>query len=105
MANIGLILVLIGGLILTVGDIFMKQWTLNNNWNTFIWGMLVWVIGLICLAFSFKSKNIAVASLIFSLSNVVFLTLLSWLYYKEPLTTYQIIGMILGTSAIIFLEQ
>jgi multidrug transporter EmrE-like cation transporter len=103
--NVGLILVLIGGLVLTIGDVFMKQWSLNNNWPTFILGMLVWVMGLICLAFSFKSKNIAVASLIFSLSNVVFLTLLSWLYYKEPLTTYQILGMILGTSAIIFLEQ
>jgi multidrug transporter EmrE-like cation transporter len=103
--NIGLILVLIGGLILTIGDVFMKQWSLNNNWPTFTLGMLIWVMGLICLAFSFKSKNIAVASLIFSLSNVVFLTLLSWLYYKEPLTTYQILGMILGTSAIIFLEQ
>jgi len=103
--NIGLILVLIGGLILTIGDVFMKQWSLNNNWSTFILGMFIWVIGLICLAFSFKSKNIAVPSLIFSLSNVVFLTLLSWLYYKEPLTTYQILGMILGTSAIIFLEQ
>lgn len=102
--NIGLILVLIGGFILTVGDIFMKQWSLNNNWPTFILGLFIWTIGLVCLAFSFKTKNIAVASLIFSLSNVIFLTLVSWLYYKEPLTTYQIVGMVLGTSAVIFLE-
>ena len=103
--NIGLILVLVGGLVLTVGDIFMKQWSLNDNWLTFLTGMGVWIIGLVCLAFSFKTKNIAVASLIFSLSNVILLTLVSWLYYKEPLTTTQIIGMVLGTSAVIFLEQ
>ena len=39
------------------------------------------------------------------ISNVIFLTLVSWLYYKEPLTTTQIVGMVLGTSAVIFLEQ
>jgi multidrug transporter EmrE-like cation transporter len=102
--NIGLILVLIGGLILTVGDVLMKQWSINNSWLTFSIGLLIWTIGLVFLAFSFKTKNIAVASLIFSLSNVIFLTLLSWLYYKEPLTTYQIIGIFLGSGSIIFLE-
>jgi multidrug transporter EmrE-like cation transporter len=102
--NIGLILVLIGGLILTVGDVLMKQWSINNNWLTFSIGLLIWTIGLVFLAFSFKTKNIAVASLIFSLSNVIFLTILSWLYYKEPLTTYQIIGIFLGSGSIIFLE-
>jgi len=103
--NVGLALVLIGGLILTIGDVFMKQWSMNNNWVTFALGLLIWTIGLVLLAFSFKTKNIAVASLIFSLSNVIFLTLLSWLYYKEPLTTQEIIGISLGIGSIIFLES
>jgi len=102
--NIGLLLVVIGGFILTIGDIFMKQWSVNNSWITFIIGLLTWSIGLVFLAFSFKFKNIAVASLIFSLSNVIFLTLLSWLYYKETLTTFQIIGMLMGVAAVVFLE-
>lgn len=100
----GTFLVFLGGFILTVGDIFMKQWSTNNSWGSFSLGMFSWILGLFCLAFSFKTKNIAVASLIFSLSNVLFLTLLSWLYYKEPLSTYQIIGMGLGGTAILFLE-
>ena len=104
MVNIGLILVLIGGLILTIGDIFMKEWTHSNNWTTFFIGLFTWCIGLVFLAFSFKYKNIGIASLIFTLSNVITLTLFSWLYYKEALTLYQIIGMILGVIAVIFLE-
>ena len=104
MFNLGLILVLIGGLVLTIGDIFMKQWTYSNNWTTFIIGLLTWCIGLVFLAFSFKYKNIAVGSLIFSVSNVIFLTIFSWLYYKEALTINQIIGIILGIIAVIFLE-
>lgn len=105
MINIGLVLVLIGGLILTIGDIFMKQWTHSNNWTTFIIGLVTWCIGLVFLAFSFKYKNIAIASLIFSLSNVITLALFSWLYYKEVLTLYHIIGIILGIIAVIFLES
>jgi len=104
MVNIGLILVLIGGLILTIGDIFMKEWTHSNNWTTFFIGLFTWCIGLVFLAFSFKYKNIGIASLIFTLSNVITLTLFSWLYYKEALTLYQIIGMILGVISVIFLE-
>ena len=104
MFNLGLILVLAGGFVLTVGDIFMKQWTYNNSWATFMIGLLTWCIGLIFLAFSFKYKNIAIGSLIFSVSNVIFLTIFSWLYYKEVLTINQIIGIILGIIAVIFLE-
>ena len=29
----GTFLVFLGGFILTVGDIFMKQWSANNNWG------------------------------------------------------------------------
>jgi multidrug transporter EmrE-like cation transporter len=102
--NIGLLLVLIGGLILTLGDIVFKNWSLNNSWVTFFCGLFIWTIGLIFLAFSFKYKNIAIASLIFSLSNVISLTVISWLWYNEGLTTNQIIGIILGIIAVIFLE-
>jgi len=100
----GLLLVLFGGLILTIGDIFMKQWTYTNNRITFMIGLFTWIVGLVFLAFSFKYKNIGIASLIFSLSNVITLTLFGWLYYKDILTLNQIIGIILGIIAVIILE-
>ena len=55
--NVGLLLVLIGGLILTVGDIVFKNWAINNSWLTFIFGLFIWTIGLVFLALSFKYKN------------------------------------------------
>jgi len=102
--NVGLVLVLIGGLILTVGDIIFKNWSISNNWSTFFTGLFIWIIGLVFLAFSFKYKNIAIASLIFSLSNVISLILISWIYYNEGFTTTQFIGIVLGIIAVIFLE-
>ncbi len=98
------ILLFIGGSVLTIGDIVMKKWIVNNNVFLFIIGLIIYLIGLIFLAYSFKYKNIAVASTIFVIFNVITLTIVSWFYFKETLTPFQIIGIILGISSIIFLE-
>jgi len=102
--NVGLLLVLIGGLILTIGDIVFKKWAISGDWKTFLFGLSIWTIGLVFLAFSFKYKNIAIASLIFSLSNVILLTLISYFYFNESITALQFIGIILGITAVVLLE-
>jgi multidrug transporter EmrE-like cation transporter len=101
---IAIILLLIGGIILTAGDILMKEWVVTNKYLFYFIGLAVYLIGLNFLAQSFKFKNIAVASVIFVIFNVVTLSLVSWLYFKETLSPMQIIGMALGIAAIIVLE-
>lgn len=102
--DIAIILLLIGGLILTMGDILMKKWV-NTNTNVFyVIGLIVYLIGLNFLAQSFKFKNIAVASVIFVIFNVVILSFVSWIYFKEALSPLQIIGIILGIIAVVILE-
>ena len=96
------ILLFIGGSVLTIGDIVMKKWIANNNIFLFIIGLIIYLIGLIFLAHSFKYKNIAVASTIFVIFNVITLSIVSWFYFKETLTPFQIIGIILGIISIIF---
>lgn len=98
------ILLFIGGSVLTVGDIIMKKWAVNNSVFLFITGLSIYMIGLLFLAQSFKYKNIAVASTIFVIFNVVTLSIVSWLYFKETLSPFQIVGIILGLSSVIFLE-
>jgi multidrug transporter EmrE-like cation transporter len=104
MNYIALIILALGGIVLTIGDFFMKKWVVSHNNLTFFIGMFVWIIGLLFLAFSFKYKNIAVASIIFMLLNVISLLLFSWFYFKENLSGFEIAGMILGIIAIILLE-
>jgi len=102
--DIAMILLLIGGIILTVGDILMKKWVNTNNYIFYIVGLIIYLIGLNFLAQSFKFKNIAVASVIFVIFNVVTLSIVSWLYFKETLSMLQIIGMVVGIAAIVILE-
>jgi multidrug transporter EmrE-like cation transporter len=99
-----IILLFIGGIILTIGDIVMKKWVIANQTYLYMIGLLIYLIGLNFLAQSFKFKNIAVASIIFVIFNVVTLSLVSWFYFKERLNNYQIIGIIIGLISIIFLE-
>jgi len=95
------ILLFIGGSVLTIGDIVMKKWVVNNNPLIFVIGMVVYLIGLVFLAYSFKYKNIAVASTIFVIFNIITLSVVSWFYFKETLSTFQLIGITLGIFSII----
>ena len=104
MSYLPFLLLFIGGSILTVGDLVMKKWVLNQQNNLFVIGLAVYLVGLIFLSFSFKYKHIAVASTIFVLCNVITLLLFSWFYFKEPLNPYQLIGIVLGLTSIVFLE-
>jgi multidrug transporter EmrE-like cation transporter len=102
--DFGLILLLIGAIIDTLGDIIMKKWVVSKNWLVFITGMLVYTLGLGFLAFSYKYKNIAIASIIFVILNIIVLSIVSWIYFKEPLSAIQITGILLGIIAVIILE-
>ncbi len=100
-----LVLLFLGGVILTIGDIFMKRWVVTNELFIYLVGMVIYVAGLNFLAQSFKFENIAVASIIFVIFNVVTLTLFSWLYFKEPLSIIQVAGIILGLTSVFLLEM
>ncbi|MCX6774236.1 MAG: hypothetical protein NTY68_04565 [Candidatus Micrarchaeota archaeon] len=104
MENIGLILIFIGGAVLTVGDVVMKKWVQNDNLYLYVLGLAIYMVGLNFLAYSFKFKNIAVASMIFVIFNVMTLTAVSWLYFKEGLSAMQIGGILLGIAAVAMLE-
>lgn len=98
------VLLFIGGSILTIGDIVMKKWVMTNSTILFTIGMVIYLIGLMFLAQSFKYKNIAVASTIFIIFNIITLSFVSWLYFKETLTPFKMIGISLAIVSIIFLE-
>jgi len=101
----GMTLLLLGGCILTIGDIFMKKWVVTGNNILYLYGFLIYAFALNFVALSFKCKNIAVATIIFVLINVISLTLVSWFYFQEKLSVTQLIGMGLGIASVIILER
>ena len=66
--------------------------------------MLAWILGLVCLAATLKSQNIAIATITIVFFNVGTLALVEWLFFHNPLTPQQIAGLSLGLVAVILLE-
>ncbi|MDD5039559.1 MAG: SMR family transporter [Patescibacteria group bacterium] len=97
-------LLFIGGIILTAGDVVMKQWVETNRRMLYIAGLIIYLLGMIFLAQSFRYKNIAIASVIFVFFNVATLLLVSWLYFKEGLTPVQLAGVALGLASVAIME-
>ena len=102
--SISIALLLVGGAVLTLGDIIMKKWVVGGGNLLYLSGMAIYLLGLVFLVETFKYKNIAVASTIFVIFNVIILALVSWVYYKETLSIIQIIGIVMGIAAVIILE-
>lgn len=99
-----LILVFLGGIVLTIGDLVMKKWVGNSSPFLYGLGLTIYLIGMVFLSQSFKFKNIAIASLMLVLFNVIILLIVSWFFYQEKLSTIQMIGVFLGLISIIILE-
>ncbi len=93
-----------GAVFLTAGDLFMKTWTGNGKSWFFAIGLILYLVADSALGISFKSKNIALASVIMITINVILLLAVSWFYYKEKIGLYGFIGIILGVLAVLFME-
>lgn len=102
--NTAFSLLFIGGLITTLGDVVMKHWTVTNNRLFYIIGLFIYLFGLAFLAQSYKFENIAVASLIFVIINIILLSFLSFFYFRESLSYLQIAGLFVGMVSIALLE-
>ena len=103
--SIGFLYVIFGSLALTLGDIFMKNWVNEDSYIDFSVGFMCYLIGMVFLALSFKYKNIAIASMMLVLFNIITLLIVSWIFFKEPISLKEALGMGLGILAILLLES
>jgi multidrug transporter EmrE-like cation transporter len=100
----GMVLLAVGGLVLTVGDVLMKRWVDADAVPMYWAGMAAYVVGVNFLAHSFRYRNIAVASVMFVFFNVVTLAVVSWACFGEPLSRRELAGMGLGLASIALME-
>ena len=95
---------LLGGAILTAGDIVFKFWVEKPQQWLYAAGLAIYIVGLMFLVQSFKTQNIALASTVFVVFNVVTLALVSWFYFGEKLTPLAIAGVALALFSVGLLE-
>jgi multidrug transporter EmrE-like cation transporter len=93
-----------GGIFLTIGDIVFKYWAGQEGWPLYLFGMALYVCGLVPLVASYKYANIELASALLILFNIVLLTIVGWLYFHEKIQPLEVLGLLLAAAAILCLE-
>lgn len=99
------LLLLIAGILLTVGDLVLNAWVgSGDSWKLYTIGILFYFIALNFLARSYKFENIAVASVIMEIFNLVTYLAISYWKFGETISRLEILGIILGIAAITCFE-
>ena len=99
-----IVILILGGLILTIGDIVFKFYAETSKSFLYVIGIIIYIIGLMFLVQTFKTENIAVASAVFVIVNIVSLLMISRFYFGEQLSLLQLIGLVIAIIAILILE-
>jgi multidrug transporter EmrE-like cation transporter len=99
-----LIIVFVGAVFYTVGDLFFKEWVTHNRTLFLCIGVLVEIVGLVLLANSFKYRNMAVANITMETINSILLVAISWIFFKEQLNFGQMAGIAISLVGLYLLE-
>ncbi len=99
-----ILLVIIVSILEVIGDILFKEWIIKNNKYLLIIGIIAYLAATTFWAFSLKFQNLSKAVVIFGVLTVTIGVLVGVFLYKEPLTSVNIIGIILGLVSIFLLE-
>lgn len=97
--------ILLGASIEIIGDIYFKKFTINNRLSLLLIGLAFYFIGSLFWALSLRYELLSKAISIFTILNLVIISLVGVLYFKEDLSNINKIGIILGIISILFIEQ
>ncbi len=87
-----------------VADILFKNWSVSNKNILLIIGLVIYFVGTVFWAFSLRHEYLSKAIAIFTILNLVVISLVGVLYFKEDLSTTNKIGITLGVVSVILLE-
>jgi drug/metabolite transporter (DMT)-like permease len=103
-----LLILFIGGAVLTAGDILFKFWVEKNGVyfsGLYTLGIFLYLIGSMFLVQSYKyNMNIVAAGIIQVLFNTIILVVVSYFYFNETLTATQVVGVVLGIISIYLIK-
>ncbi len=99
-----LVQLLVGGVILTLGDLVAAQWIRFGGSYLYLFVLLFYFVAMMFLLNSYKSKNIPVASIILVIFNAVTLIFAGMFFFGEHLNPQKIIGILLCFVSIFLLE-
>lgn len=94
-------------IILTViGDMFIKTASLQNSfsgWPMLVFGSIIYGLTGVGWFFVMRQMKLSTLGVFYAVGCVLLLTLLSVLYFKEKISSMEIVGIILAIVSLIIL--
>lgn len=81
-------------------DIFFKKWSMESRTALMVIGMVLYAIGTFIWAYSLKYEFLSKAISVFTIVNLIVIILVGVFFFKEELTTLNIIGIALGVVSV-----
>ena len=90
------------------GDFLIKQASLQKSfsgWKSLLLGSLVYGLSGIGWFFIFKRLKLSTAAVTFSIFLIIMVTLISVLYFKEKISAWEIVGIIMAIISLLILYR
>lgn len=87
-----------------VADVIFKKWSIDGKFLMFLLGMTAYTIGTVFWAISLKYDYLSRAISVFTVLNLIIITLVGVLFFKEDLSFVNKIGIVLGTISVILIQ-
>ncbi len=85
-------------------DVFFKKWAIESKNVLLFIGLGLYFVGTIFWAVSLRYDFLSKAISIFTLLNLIAVALVGVLYFKEDLSIFNKIGIVLGIVSVILIE-
>lgn len=99
-------IILVG--ISVVGDIFIKKASLLagfEGWKLLSVGFFIYGATAVVWFFLMRRMKLSLLGIVYALSTAILMALLGVFYFKEDITTPEIIGVMLGIASLILLYK
>ncbi len=97
-------LVILGVGLESVGDLFLKFWANENKSLLLALGFLLYFLSTVFWAISLKYEYLSRAVPVFTILNLIVMTMVGVLYFKEDLGLVNKIGLGMGIISVVLIE-
>ena len=105
---LSLVITVILALVGVGGDFFVKLASNSTGFSGYKWliiGAVIYALTSIGWFFVMKHIKLSTLGVFYALSTIIFLTIISIFYFKEPLNYYELIGIIFAIISLVLLAK
>ena len=97
-------LLLLGTALEIWGDLLFKRWVVEGQASSLLWGLAIYMVGVVLWAASLHFGPLAKAAVVFAVANILALSLSGLVLFDERLGIGQMVGIGLAVLSVAVLE-